>query len=300
MNLEQELGRLLSAGIKKDEPMSLHTSWRVGGPADYYLLPANKAELQEIIRLKNRTGLPIFIFGNGTNLLVRDGGIRGLVVQMGPSFSYIRREGELLLRTGSGTLLTTLAQAAVKEGLRGLGFAAGIPGSLGGALVMNAGAFGSYVGALVTEVSVISPDGEQLCLGPEDLVFSYRRSNLSSRGIIVEALFKLEQGDPELLKKEMDRYLGERRRRHPSLPSAGSVFCNPPGMPAGQLIEAAGGKGLSAGAARVSEQHANFIVNEGGASAGEIEQLIREVQKKVKDKFGLELQTEVRVVGEER
>lgn len=299
MNLEQEIGRRLRAGIKKDESMSLHTSWRVGGPADYYLLPADTAELQEIVRFKNRTGLPLFVFGNGTNLLVRDGGIRGLVVQIGEPFNYIRREGKSL-RAGSGTPMTCLAQAAAKEGLRGLGFAAGIPGSLGGALVMNAGAFGSYIGALVAEVSVIRPGGEPARLGPEDIVFGYRRSNLSGQGIIVEALLKLEEGDPEALKSEVERYLAERRRRHPSLPSAGSVFRNPPGRPAGRLIEAAGGKGLSMGTARVSEQHANFIVNTGGASARDIETLIKAVQRQVKDKFGVELQTEVRIVGEER
>lgn len=299
MNLEHELGRRMRAGLKKDEPMSLHTSWQVGGPADYYLLPADRDELKEIVRFKNSTGLPLFVFGNGTNLLVRDGGIRGLVVQIGEPFSYICREGKLL-RAGSGTPLTLLAQKAAKEGLRGLGFTAGIPGSLGGALVMNAGAFGSYIGALVAEVSVIRPGGEQARLGPDDIVFGYRQSNLSGQGIIVEALLKLEEGDPEALKGEVERYLAERRRRHPNLPSAGSVFRNPPGNPAGHLIEAAGGKGLSIDAARVSEQHANFIVNTGGASARDIETLIEVIRKQVKDKFGVELQTEVRIVGEER
>lgn len=299
MKLEQELGRIMRGGYKKYEPMSLHTSWRAGGPADYYLFPADRDELKEIVRFQKRAGLPLFVLGNGTNLLVRDGGIRGLVVHIGEPFSYICREGEML-RAGSGTPLTLLAQRAAEEGLRGLGFAAGIPGSLGGALVMNAGAFGSYIGPLVAEVSIISPGGEQVRLVPEDIVFGYRQSNLSGRGIIVEALLKLEEGDPETLKREVERYHAERRRRHPTLPSAGSVFRNPPGNPAGRLIEAAGGKGLSIGAARVSEKHANFIVNTGGASARDIESLIELIRQRVKDKFGVELETEVRIVGEER
>lgn len=299
MNPEQELGRRLRAGIKKNEPMSLHTSWQVGGPADYYLLPADEAELQEIVRFSNRAGLPLFIFGNGTNLLVRDGGIRGLVVQIGAPFSYVHREGNLLC-AGAGTSMTFLARAAAKTGLQGLSFAAGIPGSLGGALVMNAGAFGSYIGGLVAEIGLVRFDGEAVRLGREEIVFGYRQSNLAEKGIIVEALLELEEGDPDLLKSEVEKYLAERRRRHPSLPSAGSVFRNPPGRPAGCLIEEAGGKGLSVGPARVSEQHANFIVNPGGASARDIEELIEAVRQLVKEKFSVELQTEVRIVGEKR
>ena len=299
MNLEQELSRILRGGYKKDEPMSLHTSWRVGGPADYYLYPADREELKEIVRLQRRAGLPLFVLGNGTNLLVRDGGIRGLVVHIGEPFNYIRREG-VMLRAGAGTPLTLLAQRAAEEGLRGLGFAAGIPGSLGGALVMNAGAFGGYIGPLVAEVVIISPEGEEVRLAPEDIVFGYRQSNLSGRGIIVEALLKLKEGDAEALKEEVACYQAERRRRHPTQPSAGSVFRNPPGNPAGRLVEAAGGKGLSIGAARVSEKHANFIVNMGGASARDIEALIELVCQRVKEKFGVELETEVRIVGEER
>lgn len=299
MNVEQELSRILRGRYKKNEPMSLHTSWRVGGPADYYLYPGDRDELKEIVRFQKRAGLPLFVLGNGSNLLVRDGGIRGLVVHIGEPFSYIRREGEML-RAGAGTPLTLLAQKAAEEGLHGLGFAAGIPGTLGGALVMNAGAFGRYIGPLVAEVSIISPGGEEVRLAPEDIVFGYRQSNLSGRGIIVEALLKLEKGDPEALREEVERYHAERKRRHPALPSAGSVFRNPPGNPAGRLIEAAGGKGLSIGAARVSEKHANFIVNTGGASARDIETLIELVQQRVKEKFGVELETEVRIVGEER
>ena len=299
MNLMHKLSRRLQAGIKESEPMSLHTSWKVGGPADYYSLPADESELQEIIRCSKSAGLPLFVFGSGTNLLVRDGGIRGLAVQLGAPFSYIRREGSVL-RAGAGTPLTLLAKKAAKEGLRGLGFAAGIPGSLGGALVMNAGAFGSYIGSLLRRVRLVQLDGEAVTLSREEVDFGYRQSSLAGKGIIVEAYLELEQGDPEELLNEVERYLAERRRRHPSLPSAGSVFRNPPERPAGSLIEEAGGKSLSVGPARVSEKHANFIVNPGGASAGDIEELIGRVQELVLEKFAVELKPEVRIIGEKR
>lgn len=299
MNPKEELGRLLQAGVRENEPMALHTSWQVGGAADYYLLPADETELQEIVRYCKREGLPLFVFGNGTNLLVRDGGIRGLVAQIGAPFNYIYREGELL-RAGAGVSLTSLARRAAKEGLQGCGFGAGIPGSLGGALVMNAGAFGSYIGSLVEEVRLVCPDGGAISLGSEELVFGYRRSNLAGKGIIVEALLRLKQGEPAALAEEVESYLAERRRRHPSQPSAGSVFRNPPGRPAGGLIEEAGGKGLSVGPAQVSEKHANFIVNNGGATAADIEELIGVVRRRVKDRFAVELQTEVRIIGEKR
>lgn len=299
MNLKQEFERLLRAGVKEKEPMSIHTSWQVGGPADYYLLPADEGELQGIVRLSNEKEQPLFVFGNGTNLLVRDGGIRGLVVHIGEPFSYIHR-GECSLRVGAGTPLTLLARRAAQEGLRGLSFGGGIPGSLGGALMMNAGAFGSYIGPLVAEIRLVRFDGEAVTLRREEITFGYRRSNLAGKGIIVEALLELEPGEPAELRREVEKHLAERRRRHPALPSAGSVFRNPAHRPAGSLIEAAGGKGLSVGSARVSEQHANFIVNPGGASAEDIERLIGMVQRLVKEKFAVELQPEVRIIGEER
>lgn len=299
MNPKEELGRFLQAGVRENEPMALHTSWQVGGVADYYLLPAGERELQEIVRYSREKDLPLFIFGNGTNLLVRDGGIRGLVAQLGVSFNYIHREGDSL-RTGAGVSLTSLARSAAREGLRGLGFCAGIPGSLGGALVMNAGAFGSYIGRLVEEVRMINADGEAIVLGRDSLDFGYRRSNLAGKGAMVEALLSLEKGEKEALAHEVDGYIAERRRRHPSQPSAGSVFRNPPGKPAGGLIEEAGGKELAVGPARVSEKHANFIINSGGATAGEIEKLIEMVRQRVRDRFAVELQTEVRIIGEKR
>ena len=299
MDLERELGSKLLNGIKINEPMSLHTSWKVGGPADYFLIPASQGELVDIVRYASDHDLPLFVFGNGTNLLVRDGGIRGLVVHMGAPFHYIHWEKNGLV-AGAGTPMPQLACAAAHKGLAGLEYAGGIPGSLGGALVMNAGAYGSYTGQLVKDVTLVGPDGNIFRLGREKLDFGYRCSNLAGAGIITGARLKLEEGDPAELESRVEFFLAERRRRHPQLPSAGSVFRNLPDRPAGRLIEAAGGKGMRVGDACVSEQHANFIVNLGRATASDILDLIGAVQRLVKERFGIELQPEVKVVGEEK
>jgi UDP-N-acetylmuramate dehydrogenase len=297
LDLEQELGRRLKAGIKKNEPLSLHTSWKVGGPADFYLFPAGLAELVEIRRCSSKYGLPLFVLGNGTNLLVLDGGIRGLVVHIGSPFNYIHWEGASI-RAGAGTPLPLLARATARKGLAGLEFAGGIPGTLGGALVMNAGAFGGNIGSLVREVILVQKSGAVINLSHHEIEFGYRHSNLPEKGIIVEALLQLKEEEAAVLEGKVEGYLAERMSRHPQLPSAGSVFRNLPERPAGSLIEAAGGKGMRIGGAQVSEQHANFIVNLGGATASDILALIKAVQKLVWEKFGVELQTEVRVVGE--
>ncbi len=299
MNIAQELGPVLQAGVKINEPMSLHTSWKVGGPAEYFLLPADRSELAEIVSYANRSNQPLFVFGNGTNLLVRDGGIRGLVVKIGPAFHYVDVE-KTKLTAGAGTPMPYLARTAAKQGLAGLEFAGGIPGTLGGALIMNAGAFGSYIGEQVREVTVVSHEGSVVTLGQNELKFGYRWSNLAEKGFIVEATLELSQGDAQELVSRVELYLSERRRRHPQLPSAGSVFRNHPERSAGSLIEAAGCKGTRIGGAEVSEQHANFIVNLGDATAADILRLIESVRQLVKDKFNVELHPEVRVVGEEK
>jgi UDP-N-acetylmuramate dehydrogenase len=299
VDLDQELGRRLKAGLQRHEPMSLHTSWKVGGPADYYAYPADLTELVEIVRCAAKYNLPLFVLGNGTNLLVLDGGIRGMVLHIGTPFHYINWEGSRLT-AGAGTPMPFLARATTRKGLTGLEFAGGIPGTLGGALMMNAGAFGGSIGALVREVKLVRGDGAVCTLDAAagEVEFSYRRSSLAGRGVIVEALLQLQEDAPASLERRMEGYLAERLSRHPQLPSAGSVFRNLPGQPAGQLIEAAGGKGMRIGGAQVSEQHANFIVNLGGATAADILALIEAVQELVKNKFGTELQTEVRVAGE--
>ena len=303
MNLDLELNSLsLGVEVRKKEPMALHTSWKVGGPADYYVICDQPEQIAAVAGLCNRYSLPLTVIGNGTNLLVRDGGLRGIVMKLGPALQYITREGNKV-RVGAATALPYLAKVTASWGLAGLEHAGGIPGTVGGALIMNAGAFGAYIGDLVEQVKVINTGkgtGEARLLTREECGFKYRGSNLSREGIIVEVLLNLSEKNPVFLEDKVREYLAERSRRHPQQPSAGSVFRNPPGSPtAGRLIEAAGGKKLQVGRAQVSEQHANFIVNLGGATAADILALMARVQRLVKEKFNLELQPEVRVIGED-
>ncbi|MGM0688261.1 MAG: UDP-N-acetylmuramate dehydrogenase [Bacillota bacterium] len=298
MNIEQELGSKLKSGVKINEPMSNHTSWQVGGPADYYVCPADQSELIEIVRFSRKHELPLFILGNGTNLLVLDGGIRGMVVNIGEAFSNITRYDNSLV-AGSGTSMTILANVAAEQGLVGLEFAVGIPGSLGGAVIMNAGAFGLHIGDKIHSVKLITMEGLEVTRGIDDLSFGYRTSNLIGKGIITEVTLKLKEGDSAESLKLMDYYLKERSRRHPNLPSAGSVFRNLTGQPAGKIIEDLGCKGMRVGGAQVSPKHANFIVNTGDATAADILALIETVQKMVKDNQDIDLQPEVKIVGEE-
>ncbi len=299
MSIERELGSRLKQGLKKGELLSGHTSWLVGGPADYFAFPADLDELVAIVRYTDRHGLPLYILGNGTNLLVLDGGIRGLVVNIGPPFNYTV-PGSSFITAGSGTPLPALAKSAAESGLSGLEFAVGIPGSVGGALIMNAGAFGGYIGEKVHSVRLVDFHGRISTVPRKDLSFSYRESSLIGKGIIIEASFTLTPGDPDKITRVMEKYSAERRSRHPHLPSAGSVFRNPPDKPAGKIIEEAGGKGMRIGGAQVSEKHANFIVNTGNATAADILALIKAVRQLVKDKFEIDLSPEVRIVGEER
>lgn len=298
MNVEQELGSRLQATLQRSEPMSIHTTWKVGGVADYYLAPVSLNDLIEAVRYCRDKEIPLCIIGNGSNLLVLDGGIRGMVIEIGAPFHYLHREGSRI-KVGAGSPMSCLARTAAQNGLAGLEFAGGIPGTLGGALVMNAGAFGSHISEVVRAVSVVRFDGLVRTLQKEDIVFEYRASSLSGEGVIFEAVLELETGEITDLEKKVDFYLNERRRRHPQLPSCGSVFRNLPDQPAGRLIEAAGGKGLRVGGAQVSEQHANFIVNLGGATACDIISLIERVRWLVRDKFQVDLHPEVKIVGEE-
>ena len=298
MNIEQELGQKLKNGIKKDELMARHTSWLVGGPADYYLCPVGISELVEIVQFSQKYKLPLCILGNGTNMLVLDGGIRGLVVNIGEPFCYIKRSNGGL-DAGAGTPMTFLARSSAEAGLAGLEFAVGIPGSLGGAVIMNAGAFGCYIGQVVNSIKLVTYSGNLTTLFRDELSFGYRTSNLIGKGIVVEVNLELSKGDTAESLKKMEHFLAERRIRHPNLPSAGSVFRNLPDQPAGRIIESAGGKGLRIGGAEVSRQHANFIVNTGGASAADILDLIRAVKELVREKHNLDLQPEIKIVGEE-
>ncbi len=297
MNIEQELGRGLKSKILKNEPMSRHTSWQVGGPADYLICPADSGELQVVTRFCHERGMPLHVVGSGTNLLVLDGGIRGLVVKIAEPFNHVRVSANRL-EAGAGIFLTRLAEYTAEAGLGGLEFVCGIPGSLGGALVMNAGAFGGSIGEKVLSVELVDYRGNMRTCGKKDLQFAYRSSSLAGRGIITGALLELEVGEPAQIRAKMEEALVWRGERHPRGPSAGSVFRNLPHWPAGKVIEEAGARGMSIGGAKVSEIHANFIINTGGATASDILNLIRAVQESVRNSFGLELQPEVKIIGE--
>jgi UDP-N-acetylmuramate dehydrogenase len=297
MSIVDLLGHKLANGVKVNEPMTEHTSWQVGGPADYYVCPVGLSELVEVLSVCCDQNLPYYVIGNGTNLLVLDDGIRGVVINIGPSFSYVKTEGEKLV-AGAGTPMTLLAFTAAEESLVGLEFTVGIPGTLGGAVIMNAGAFGGYIGGKVGAVRLVAADGKLLEMKRSDLSFGYRTSNLIGKGVVYEIELELQKGDQAESKRLIEFFLAERRRRHPNLPSAGSVFRNLPDQPAGLIIEKAGAKGMRVGGAVVSDQHANFIVNSGNATAADVLKLIETVQDLVREKFSLELKPEVKIVGE--
>ncbi len=293
--------------IRYDEPMAHHTSLRVGGPADVFIIPKDVADLQLIF--KNHGDLPMFILGEGTNLLMSDKGFRGIVVSIKNRFKsietplfYKNKEGEesAVVTAGAGAKMSYLVKNLAKYSLTGMENLVGIPGSLGGALIMNAGADGTEIGDIVRSITRVNAEGELETLKQPDLKFEYRKTTFPSPGgIIVEAELELKKGDHAKIQGTIDSHLSRRRNKQPlSLPNSGSVFKNPEGDAAGRLIEEAGLKGFSVGDAGVSIKHANFIVNKGAASASEVLEVIEHVRATVLEKTGIELETEVIVVGE--
>ncbi|MCL6638311.1 MAG: UDP-N-acetylmuramate dehydrogenase [Firmicutes bacterium] len=294
-----DLHLLLPGRVKVNEPLKEHTSWKIGGPADIFVEPAGRRELQIAVSYAHERGIPLTVIGNGTNLLVSDRGIRGIVVKIGRELGRVTvRDTEVTAEAGAS--LARVAAAAFKAGLAGFAFSAGIPGTVGGAVVMNAGAFGRCAGDVIRSVSVMGYDGILSRRTREEMNFRYRASALQEEpAIVVDAVFALERGDPRQIYLDMKQYLERRKGSHPlSLPNAGSVFKNPPGNPAGKIIEQSGLKGLTVGGAQVSEKHANFIVNLGGAKAEDVVRLIEQVRAVVKKRFDLELETEVKLIGE--
>lgn len=302
MDVSPVVNALGKSEILTGVPMSSHTSLRVGGPADAMLLPASADEILRALILCKEAGIPVTVIGNGTNLVVRDGGIRGLVIKIGQRMSGVSFDG-CRVAAQAGARLMTLAAAAVNEkNLAGLAFAAGIPGSVGGAVAMNAGAYCSEIKDVVTKVRYIDPASltieERVVSGGD---FRYRGSVFMEKGFIVTAAEFALSPDDGSEKQRMEAYLASRRQKQPvTLPSAGSVFKRPQGYYAGALIEQAGLKGVSIGGAQVSELHAGFIVNTGGAAAKDVTRLIELVQKRVFEHSGVMLYPEVRIIGEER
>ncbi len=283
-----------------DEPMKNHTSFKIGGPVDFMVLPKTIDEIKNIVSLSNTEGLPLFIMGNGSNLLVRDKGIRGLVIKIAKNFSNIEIIGERVI-TQSGVLLSGLAKLLLRNELTGFEFASGIPGTLGGAVTMNAGAYGGEMKDVLEKIEVMDKEGNISELKGSDMQLGYRKSAIQEYNLIaLSATMKLQKGKYEDIKAKMEDLDIRRKSKQPlDWPSAGSTFRRPEGYYAGKLVQDAGLKGLSMGRAQVSDLHSGFVINKGDATAEEIITLIRYIQSKVKEKFGVNLQTEVKIIGEE-
>ena len=284
--------------VLTEEPMSRHTSFQIGGPAEIFVQPATGDEVRQAICLAKEEQIPFFVVGNGSNLLVSDDGFRGMIVQIGRNLQEISVEDNVIYAQ-AGALLSRVARTALEHGLTGMEFAAGIPGSLGGAVAMNAGAYGGEMKDILTDVEVLTPDGEIKTLSLEELDLSYRHSCIFDEDYIVLSVhLQLEQGDKTVIRNRMDELARARREKQPlEYPSAGSTFKRPAGYFAGALIQDAGLKGYTVGGAQVSEKHSGFVVNRGGATAEEVLFLIKQVQKKVKSRFGVTMEPEVRMVG---
>ena len=300
VNIKQRFQEILGDDrVLEAEPMSRHTTFRIGGPADLFLIPENADEIKKIIRICKEENVPYFILGNGSNLLVSDKGCRGVVIQLYRSFGQIIVEGSEI-RAQAGALLSGIAAAARDESLTGFEFAGGIPGTLGGAVVMNAGAYGGEMKDILKEVTVLTPGGEILTLQADELHMGYRTSVVKEAGyIVLEAVISLEKGDQEAIRSRMQELAAMRSSKQPlSYPSAGSTFKRPEGYFAGKLIMDSGLRGYQVGGAQVSEKHCGFVINAGNATAKDVTTLMADVQRIVMEKFGVKLEPEVKLLGE--
>jgi UDP-N-acetylmuramate dehydrogenase len=289
--------------LRVNEPMSKHTTFRIGGPAALMALPGTMEEVRTVFKTAAELGIEPFFLGNGSNLLVADGGYPGFVVKLAGEFEEIcfhpaPKGGMPLLTAGGAVLLSKLSQTALHWGLTGLEFAGGIPGSVGGAITMNAGAYGGEISQNLLWVCAVDRNGEERNFPTSECGFSYRKSIFSGGDfLVVEALFQLEPGDPAAIKARMDELTAQRRTKQPlEYPSAGSMFKRPPGHFAAALIDQCGLKGLTVGGAQVSEKHAGFVVNRGGATCADVLVLVDQVKEEVLRQTGVELEMEVKVL----
>ena len=285
--------------VLKDAPMNEYTTLRLGGPADYLAFPRSKEEIAALFEEAGACGMPVTVIGRGSNLLVLDGGIRGLTISIGKNMREIRREGDCLIAQ-AGAPLAAVAAAAAENGLSGLEFAAGIPGTVGGGVTMNAGAYDGEMAQTVIRVEGIYPDGRPCSFTGEEMSFGYRRSAVREKGFIVtEAVFRLVPGDGEEIRARMAELNARRAEKQPlDVPSAGSTFKRPEGYYAAALIDQCGLKGYSVGGAMVSMKHAGFLVNNGTSSRDYLT-LLRKVQQIVEERAGVKLEPEIRIIGEE-
>lgn len=295
-----KLQRVFKGTLLFDIPMSYYTTLRVGGSADIVAFPLDEEDVRNILLLSREMEIPYCIVGRGSNLLVKDGGIRGVVVNLSRGFGKMELVDNNKIRAESGITLGQLVRFAKDKGVGGLEFAVGIPGSLGGAIAMNAGAYGCEMGDLVEWIEVMGEEGCKVSILRNDLAFRYRGLAFNPSGIILRALLKLERRDVKEIEDRMNGFISRREAtQRINLPSAGSIFRNPPEASAGRLIDELGLKGLKEGRAMVSEVHGNYIVNLGGATSTDVLKLVKRVSEAVFLKRGISLELEVKVVGED-
>ncbi len=299
LNCTNEFVRLLGPErTRTKEPMKKHTSFRIGGPADFFLLPSDEEQLSGILGICSRNDIPWFLLGNGSNLLVSDKGYRGAMICLADMDHIIIKDSMIFAQAGAS--LSRTAGAAREAALKGLAFAGGIPGTVGGAVVMNAGAYGGEICQVLRSVRLMTPEGRILEVPVGELELSYRSSRIMRTGeIVLEAVFALEKGDREEIRKEMSMLASKRAEKQPlEFPSAGSTFKRPAGNFAGRLIMECGLRGYQVGEARVSDKHCGFVVNTGQATAEDVCRLMGQVRKTVWEKTGVALEPEVRLLGE--
>jgi UDP-N-acetylmuramate dehydrogenase len=296
----EDLIRLLDPiHVKMNEPMSKHTSFQIGGDADLFITPTSIASLSQVVAFCRSRNVDYYVMGNGSNLLVSDKGFRGVVIQIYKQMKHIEICGEQI-RVQSGLLLSTLSKRAYNAGLTGLEFASGIPGTVGGAIYMNAGAYGGEMNHVVVEATVVNHEGVVSVLKREELELGYRHSRFHTTGeIVVEVLLQLQKGDKAVIKSKMEELDIQRKTKQPlEYPSAGSTFKRPVGYYAGQLIMEAGLSGHRIGDAMVSEKHCGFVINVGTATCEDVLNLIEFVKLNIHEKFGVDIEPEVRIIGE--
>jgi UDP-N-acetylmuramate dehydrogenase len=299
MNISDEYIKAIGKdNVILNEPMCKHTTFKIGGNADVFVMPTSVEDVVKCIQIAKDNGVPFYIVGNGSNLLVKDNGYRGVVIQLYRNFGGVEVDGNKIV-CRSGALLSSVSKEALKNSLTGLEFASGIPGTLGGAICMNAGAYGGEMKNVVKSVTVIK-DGAVVTLDGNECDFGYRKSRIMSEGMIVlEAVLELEHGNYDDIKSKMDELSKMRVEKQPlEYPSAGSTFKRPEGYFAGKLIDDCGLRGFRVGDAQISEKHCGFVVNRGKATAADVIELMKKVNDIVTEKFGVGLEPEVRIIGE--
>lgn len=302
MNQQLYDGLCQAAGREQvlvDERMDRHTTFRIGGPADFFVIPETIEQLAQTVRICREQKVPFYILGNGSNLLVGDKGYRGVIIQVYKNLNAVHTDGQVI-SAQAGAMLSVIAKQALAHGLAGFEFASGIPGTLGGAVVMNAGAYGGEMKDIIRKVTVLTPEGKIQTIPGDQMEFGYRTSIVEKKSLIVlSAVIELENGNSEEIRSRMEELKRKRTSRQPlELPSAGSTFKRPQGYFAGKLIMDAGLQGFTVGGAQVSEKHCGFVVNRGGASAADVRELMRQVTEKVQERFGVTLEPEVKMLGE--